>query len=341
MVSHPPTEEIVMKGDRPIDRQRNAAGSIKIAGPGAAREAIGIGSKLYVFKDEAIYSVMLADQIDPGRTNPNLTPVQQHEYGVGLASPLVGRTILTAKYLFKDGMLRGRLNKDVLMGLVVEFFEEALALSGMLDAFAEELKCLAEDWNKKQYQRGSSVLLPSVPDIKGKIKAFVQRAEHAAQSLLALSRAFFPSEGGFDSVLEAIRSRGDVLPDQIKFAEMIVNYWKFLRNCRHCVEHPKPRQKLAVENFHMTIDGKVSFPTVEVIHEKTPEPRIEAAIFMTGLLKSVLNMGEQLMAFLADTNVQPAWHGISVVEFPPEARRSPHVRYYFAMNMNGVMTPIG
>jgi hypothetical protein len=30
-----------------------------------------------------------------------------------------------------------------------------------------------------------------------------------------------------------------------------------------------------------------------------------------------------------------------VVEFPPEARRSPHVRYYFAMNMNGVMTPIG
>jgi hypothetical protein len=91
----------------------------------------------------------------------------------------------------------------------------------------------------------------------------------------------------------------------------------------------------------MTIDGKVSFPTVEVIHEKTPEPRTEAAIFMTGLLESVLNMGEQLMAFLADTNVQPAWHGISVVEFPPEARRSPHVRYYFAMNMNGVMTPIG
>jgi hypothetical protein len=85
------------------------------------------------------------------------------------------------------------------------------------------------------------------------------------------------------------------------------------------VEHPKPRQKLAVENFHMTIDGKVSFPTVEVIHEKTPEPRTEAAIFMTGLLESVLNMGEQLMAFLADTNVQPAWHGISVVEFPPSS----------------------
>ena len=117
-----------MNGDRPIDRQRNAAGSIEIAGPGVTREAIGIGSKLYVFKDEAIYSVMLADQIDPGRTNPNLTPVQQHEYSVGLASPLVGRTILTARYLFKDGMLRGRFDKDVLMSLGgVDEFDQAEA----------------------------------------------------------------------------------------------------------------------------------------------------------------------------------------------------------------------
>ena len=96
-----------------------------------------------------------------------------------------------------------------------------------------------------------------------------------------------------------------------------MKYWKFLRNCRHCVEHPQLHQKIAVENFGMTAEGKVEFPSIEVIHKETPEPRAPAANFMAATLKSVLNMGEYLMAFLAATNVQPGWQSVTVMEFPP------------------------
>jgi hypothetical protein len=335
----------VSEADRPIDRQRNAGFMVEIPGQreGAIREMIGIGEKLYAVKDEAIYSFVLADQIDPDRTNPHIQHVQQREYSVGATSPLVGRTLFTARYLFKDGMLDARLEKDLLMKLALEFFEEVLALSDMVEAFVDELNRRAEEWNQKQKQHGASVLLPSVPDLKGKIKSFVQRADHAAQSLLALGKIFYPcgEKKGFDGVLDAIKARGDAKPEQIEFAETIVEYWKFLRNCRNCVEHPQPHQKIAVTNFAMNADGRVELPTMEVIHKRTPEPRMEVAVFVAFMLDSVLHMGEDLMAFLAATNVQPGWESVTVMEFPPESRLRPHVRYYFAMNMNGTMIPIG
>jgi hypothetical protein len=334
----------VEKGNRPIDRMRNAAFVVTIAGEGEGpiRETLPIGEKMYIFKDQAIYSFVLADQIDPRRTNPNIQHVQQREYDVGATSPLVGQTLFTARYLFKDGMLDARCDKDRLMRLALGFFEEVLALSKMLDAFFQEQSRVAEQWNQKQ-KYGASVLLPIVLDLKGRIKAFIQRAEHAAQTLLTLSKTFYPGteKKGFDGVLDLMRSGAGVEPELIGFAERIVKYWKFLRICRHCIEHPHPRQNIAVTNFSLNVDGKVESPTMEIIHKETPEPRVEVAVFMQGVLESVLNMGEQLMALLAAMNVQPGWQNVTVMEFPPEARRSPHVRDYFAINMHGVITPIG
>jgi hypothetical protein len=62
---------------------------VKIAGDpeeGAVREMIGIGGKVYAIKERAIYSFTLADNIDPGRTNPAIPNVQQRAYDTGLFS---------------------------------------------------------------------------------------------------------------------------------------------------------------------------------------------------------------------------------------------------------------
>jgi len=65
-------------------------------------------------------------------------------------------------------------------------------------------------------------------------------------------------------------------------------------------------------------------------------------VFMRDVLNSTLSAGENLMAFLASTNMLPDWkERAMVMEFPPEKRRNPHVKYYYAMNLGGEMCPIG
>jgi hypothetical protein len=92
----------------------------------------------------------------------------------------------------------------------------------------------------------------------------------------------------------------------------------------------------------MTTNAEIEPPTIEIAHEQTPEPVVPLTIFMDNMVRSVVNLGEQTMAFLASYHVMPGWEDtVSVSYFPEGQRRHPHVQYYFAMNMNGQIVPIG
>lgn len=321
---------------------------VKVAGDpseGVIKEMMGIGNKMYAIKERAIYSFMLADDIDPGRTNPAIPNVQQKAYDVGYDSELVARTLLTAKILFKDGMLDARFKPDDILPLVLDFFEETLALLKSFEAFSSEIQGLVESV-KEQQKHGSSVLLPSVPDLRGKVKSFVQRAEHATQALLALCKVFyeFPeNKHGFISFPQAVEKRGNVDPSMLQWAEHIAAYAKYLRNCRHCVEHPHDDQKIILTDFAINpSDGQLNEPMLEVVHRDTPEPRLPIGAYMLSVLSSTVAMGEELMALLALDNMLPGWKDTTtVMEMPPEKRRHPKVRFYYAINMGAVMQPIG
>lgn len=321
---------------------------VKVAGgpdEGALKEMMRIGDKMYAIKERAIYSFMLADNIDPGRTNPAIPNVQQKAYDIGYDSELVARTLLTAKILFKDGMLDARLKSENILPLVLDFFEETLALLKSFGAFSSEIRRLSESV-KEQQKHGASVLLPSVPDLRGKVKGFVQRAEHATQALLAMCKVFyeFPkNKHGFISFPEAIKTRRDVDQAMLQWAEQIAAYAKFLRNCRHCVEHPHNDQKIVLTDFAINPkDSKLNEPMLEVVHRETPEPRLPIGDYMFSVLSSTVAMGEELMAFLALDNMSPGWKDTTtVMEMPPERRRHPNVRFYYAINMGGVMHPVG
>jgi hypothetical protein len=65
-----------MPEKRPIDRHRDSGKSMEVGTPeeGAITEMISLRNTLFIVKKRAIYTVKLADQIDPARSNPTLTP---------------------------------------------------------------------------------------------------------------------------------------------------------------------------------------------------------------------------------------------------------------------------
>ncbi len=331
---------------RPIDLRRDSAfsGTVGTDDEGAIQEFMNVGSSLLIIKDKAIYKSQLADQIDPGRTNINVPHIQQKIYSVGSSSEIVGRILLTAKYLFDHGMLDGRFNKADLMSATLDFFDEAIKLQTLLHALTVDQDAAIAEF-KSQKAQGSVVLLPSIADIGGRVKSLIQHADHSLQRLLVLCRMFFflpPGKAWFDSLAQTASEEHQLEQAASERLGRMAKFAQFVRNCRNCVEHPKPNQKIVFADFRITSNAEIEPPTVEIVHEQTPQPLVPLIMFVDNMMQSVVNLGEQTMAFLASYHVMPGWEEtVSVCHFQAGQRRHPHVGYYFAMNMNGQLVPIG
>jgi hypothetical protein len=94
----------------------------------------------------------------------------------------------------------------------------------------------------------------------------------------------------------------------------------------------------------LTTPGSPHSPRNVVTQEGGPRRRqtVPVLIFMHQMLRSILRIGEDVMAFLASRHVTAGWEDkVGVVDFPEGQRRSTHVRYYFAVNMGGTLVPVG
>lgn len=93
-----------MSEKRPIDRIRDSGGHADIGTleDGAIIEMKNIGGRLLIIKERAIYEMVMADTIDPERTNINLpTTIHKLIIDKGTESETVSRTLLTAMTLFR------------------------------------------------------------------------------------------------------------------------------------------------------------------------------------------------------------------------------------------------
>ncbi len=66
------------------------------------REAIALGERMLMITDKCTYAIQIADQIDPGRTNPSLPHnVQQKLFDHGAESEVLCRSFLQAWRMFR------------------------------------------------------------------------------------------------------------------------------------------------------------------------------------------------------------------------------------------------
>lgn len=124
---------------RPIDHLRDSAMSMEV-GPSGGRitEMVKIGERLHTVKTDSIYRIMLADEIDPGRTNINVPNSQQKVLDYGSDSPLVAKTLLTAKQLFEKGFLAPDFESTKAIELSFECLKNLAAMSDLAAAFSRQ-----------------------------------------------------------------------------------------------------------------------------------------------------------------------------------------------------------
>jgi hypothetical protein len=326
---------------RPIDIQRDAAISLRIGGDdnSAIKELLSTSKNLYVIKENGIFKIQLADDIDPARTNPNIPTHNQQVLTARYNNEIVARILLTAKYLFDE-------KNATVDPFVAELFESCLILTKQILELSEMTGKLSEEINEKEQNflqnppKPNAFILPSIHGIDTKIYNILSKADKSKDTLLEIHRLhFLPETRGkvvLDELDNAISLLSNIDPNFISEWKKSYELFMRLRHLRNASEHPDENKVIIANDFTMKADGKISLPTVEIRHPKIPNETLSVLAFLEFLRKTLLDYAENTVVFIkraALLNRNP--FNERVVEFPEEERRHKFVRYYRAINIGG------
>src|SRR5271156_3019675 len=143
------------------------------------REMIVLGERMLLITDSCTYAVQVADQIDPGRTNPALPHnVQQKLFDRGVESELLCRSFLQAWRMFRKEFQ----TIDIAQALQRSFeaLSELIAMEDVAAAF-KSTEQTAIDKARSVERKDASLAIPAVGNVRAHCKTFAQKADHCAR----------------------------------------------------------------------------------------------------------------------------------------------------------------
>lgn len=292
---------------RPIDVRREAGGHFNVdADAGNIVAMTGLGDRMLIVAERAIFSVRMADQIDPQRLNIGVPPVvQQRLLEHGARSEVVGKTLLTAMELFNPTHLPAAFPAEEAIGRT---FEAARQLSEVADA--ADLLAAREAETRALIDAGQLELarLPRTPNLRGQCVHAVGQARAAVLELVWIAQCFYPKARPNDPWRESLTAAltAALHPDDGFLAALpqIVADLHRVENIRHAAEHPDQHKSLIVTDYELMPDLQLVAPTIELRHRQTPMQRQDAVQFLRTLAAGVANTFEAMIATLCDRNTR-------------------------------------
>ena len=331
--------------ERPIDKLRSGAGSLEISTPdddSAISEMISINDRLLVVKGKGIYEIKLADQVDPDRTNIGVPNTIQRILPYGAQDSWIGAVVLTANHLFQSPCLPSDINGAEAFAVVLEIAKDIAGAHELVEKYCDAENVAARSLDPK-IRKDRSVIVPALGNIETRCNEFLQRSDHALRELFRLVRMFYSDvgSGGWVGLKTKIDGESKDIDNFPQFLDETVPFLQLIRNARNCVEHPRPEQRLVTVDFSVDARNVLLPPTVEIIHPRTPLPRVSVNAFVTQTFKNLVRVVELMVVFLCARHVSTIGRfPVQVVEFPQERRRSPHVRYGYGAIIGDEIVPM-
>jgi hypothetical protein len=323
---------------------RDSGGAFRLHNPddgSAIREAIPLSDRLLMITDKCMYSIRVANQIDPARTNPALPHnVQQKVFDYGADSELVCRSFLQAWRLFREGF------QTIDNAAATERAFDALGEFVAMQGIAEEFKAAQNRAIEKADNAGrdGSLAIPSVGNVRADCKSFAQKADHCAATLHAIFLMFYPSikKANWDELRAVVEKQFGPDDEFSKFMAAATPFLQTLRNTRDCLDH-RNVSGVVTHDFELHADGQIGLPSIEVNFRGSVVKRCAISIFMNESIQKSLDVFEQMIVHLCAKNVQPfAGMPMTLAPLSDEYRRAWRVRYaYGAYYADGKFAPCG
>jgi len=324
----------MMEEKKPIDRKRESGGYADIGSKeeGAIMEMRDIGGRALIIKERAIYEMVMADTIDPKRTNINLpTTIQKLIIDKGTESEVVSRTLLTAMTLFNKDYIVDSIDCKKIISLAIDLLSEISILEKEIKEYQ-----LAEDSASNEYEERkkqlSSYKLPSVVSLESKCKTIFQKADHVEQTLMDIIVNFYPNIGltkqsHFPNLHQKLKEKYNENDSFVLFIGNAVYFMQVIRELRNGLDHRLDHTK--VLDYELQSNGDIISPTIELQHKKIKLERTSLHEFLEHTFINVIDIVELTFAFLAQKNVREGGIPHLVREIPEDKRRNKFIRYCF------------
>lgn len=321
---------------------RDGGGSFQLDNPDDGtpiKEMFTFRDCLVLITEKCTYEVQLADKIDPERTNPNLPHnVQRKLFEYGIHSEPLGKILLQARTLFKEGRLP--IDLEVAQKLALEAFQEFAAMDHVATGF-KNLEKIAIEKAANASQQPRSISLPSIGGVDTHCKTFAQKAHHFDKAMLSIVRLFITTATNWDKLSEIVECRFGKDDQFSKLVADITPNLKLVLHLRDALEHQN--KGVVVRDFAMEPDGTIAPPTIELDFRKSVLPRTSISSLMDELIVALPAYFEMMIVHLSSKFVQPSGPMPIFVELLPDNfRQARSVRFGYWIRMpNGQAAPFG
>ena len=330
-----------MKNERPIDRVRNSAATIRVGGEDSSEisEMLSTSDGLYVLRGNSVHRVRLADEIDPGRTNIAVPNVSQSVLDAGTDNDIVATILLTSKELFDHQNATVSESTSLLFERCVDLTKKMLDLDNLVSQISSEILSKA-DLGVQAFTSVRSVHIPSCPGLESRVTSILLQADKVREALLGICKAEWVDASikkpRIEDIDAAARLRIGSETDLGASWDDVLNYLKRLRDYRNACEHPKDGQTVVVEDFSVQPDGAVCPPILEVQHKVNPQSRVLVTDFLLVLRQDLLMCAELILVLVGMSRLSKIGSSnVRIFQVPEEQRRKKYVRFYRAINIHG------
>ena len=323
-----------MEEKKPIDRKRESAGYANIGSKedGAIMEMKNVGGRLLIIKERAIYEMIMADSIDPERTNINLpTTIQKLIIDKGTESEVVSRTLLTAMTLFNKDYIVDTIDCNKIISLTIDLLSEISVLEKEINEyqFAEDNASNEYEERKKQL---SSYKLPAIVSLDSKCKTIFQKADHVEQTLMDIIVNFYPNLGltkqsHFPNLHQKLKEKYGETDSFVLFIKNAIHFMQVIRELRNGLDHRLEHTKIL--DYELQTNGDIISPTIELQHKKNKLERTSLHEFLDITFTNIIDIVELTFAFLAKKNVRKSGMAYQVRKIPEDKRKNKFMQYSF------------
>lgn len=304
--------------NRPIDRLREGPGSAEIPpGHGSIISMKVIGDRMFFLAERGFTSGVMADQIDPERTNPKIPfVIQRVEIPYGVEHPFMQKTVCVAFELINQTYLQNHIDDDGCLTLAVG---NAISLASVMDVVNEMTGHQAATRAAGKAGELSVGHLPHTLNIKSKVHQSLAALRDVEVAIKKTVSKFYPKDAPNDAwdkkfKADLISSRGTTEG----FADHINMIWKVMEEVadhRHAMIHTDDTKSLKIYDYDLDPTGAFVAPTIEILHPRNPVTRRDTAQFLETQAMKIASVYENLLGYLCDLNARA-----------PSAKFEHHVR---------------
>lgn len=323
-----------MDKKRQTDLMRDRGGSAVIGTleDGAIMEMLPIAGRMLVIKERSVYEILMADDIDPNRANPNIPSSSQRLIvNLGTESEIFSRTFLTAKRIFKSEFFPSTIDTTQLLFLTLEVVQELAALDKEVVEYLNAEKKASDEYEDRNNKKLNHAV-PSIPDLKTRCKTIFQKADQACQALLAIIRIFYPdfsNKSYFTKFYEFVKNKYGEQDSFSKFLQEILPFILLARNIRNCLDHWE-RTETDIKDFDLQLDLSIISPTIEVNYLESKLDRVALSHFLPSVTENLVAIIENMFAYLSSKNLKTDRMMQGQIRFiPKENRINKHIKYAY------------